>query len=393
MKTNSIIIYGAVARPPEGFSRITLKHTIKARLDRIRYKLGNTQALDYRNYISARAYNKGDLAIAQATSQKVKLLANLETVSFVNWGRLNESLEKAPLLISGSGYIHLDENHAVTERVQNDLTHFSSHRSTYALHGVGVNMSAVNNSDIISKISTKDRGNLKSLIDSAVEISVRDKNSQAVLEEITGRGITIVADPALFIKPDVSTPLINRTVRTRNALTVGICLPFHGPAATMRIRKDLVKYIAFLKNLQAATNCNFIQTIHFDSEVVIGKIMQDHGIRLTQAVGDVQTLLDAYQQMDFHIGGMLHSCILSASVGTPCIGLAYDIKHQGFFDLLGQPDLCVPAEPFDPERLRVACERVIGQNNVIRTQINARRDELEAESNRFLARTLGALLV
>lgn len=120
--------------------------------------------------------------------------------------------------------------------------------------------------------------------------------------------------------------------------------------------------------------------------------MQDQGVRLTQAIGSVQTLLDAYQQMDFHIGSMLHSCILSASVGTPCIGLAYDIKHQGFFDLLGEPDLCLPADPFDPERLMAACERVMRQNEAIRAQINARRGGLKVESDRFLGRTLQALL-
>lgn len=89
---------------------------------------------------------------------------------------------------------------------------------------------------------------------------------------------------------------------------------------------------------------------------------------------------------------MLHSCILSASTGTPCIGLAYDIKHQGFFDLLGQPDLCVPAEPFDPERLIATCDHVLTHADTIRKQINARRDELELTSNQFLAQTLQTLL-
>lgn len=32
--------------------------------------------------------------------------------------------------------------------------------------------------------------------------------------------------------------------------------------------------------------------------------MQDQGIRLSQAIGDVDTQLEAYQSMDFHIGGM-----------------------------------------------------------------------------------------
>ena len=207
---------------------------------------------------------------------------------------------------------------------------------------------------------------------------------------MTSTPIIVTGDPALFIKSERAQS--REKINTNGQMTIGINLPFHGPAASNRISNDLRAYIIFFKALQHNTGCRFIQTVHFHSEILIGKIMQDHGIRLTQAVGDVPTLLNAYQQMDLHIGGMLHSCILSASVGTPCIGLAYDIKHQGFFDLIGQPDLCIPAEPFDPQRLGAACQHVLSQAGKIRAQIDARRDQIEAESNRFLAKTLKSLL-
>jgi hypothetical protein len=389
MQRDSMTIYGAVADPPKDLGVKILKQSVKSTLDRIRYRLGESRHLDYKNYVLPKAYNKGDLAIALATAQKVRSLIAINHINLANWGSLEETPYHEPILISGSGYIHIDEQYKITKRVQNDLALISSKRRPYALHGIGVNMSASNFTGITNEINSEDSDTISTLISSAIEVSVRDKSSQSILEDISGRKITIVADPALFLESEKPTCFTNKI---NNAPTVGITIPFHGPSAALRIRRDLGKYIKFFKNFQKITNCNFIQTIHFDSEFLIGKIMQDHGIRLSQAIGDVQTLLDAYKKMDLHIGGMLHSCILSASVGTPCVGLAYDIKHQGFFDLLGQPDFCIPAEPFDPERLLVTCERALSQTEFIRAQINTRRAELEVESDKFLARTLQVLL-
>lgn len=389
MTSKSLTLYGAVTRIPLQSNAFNIKQSVKILRDRLQCRFGNFKSLDYRNHITPGAYNKGDLAIAQAVTQKIRLLAESTNLTFANWGELSNATSNSPILINGSGYIHLTSNYSVTERLRHDLEYLSSSGRSYALHGVGVNMSSTHSDGRIPTIDTESRSILEKLIKGAVTVSVRDTNSQKIVEEIAGRSVTVLADPALFIKQHSRRPQPpSRTSRPN----IGITIPFHGPAATTRVRRDLSTYIRFLRSLQEQVDCNFTQTIHFDSEVIIGKTLQDHGIRLTQAVGDVQKLLCAYQEMDFHIGGMLHSCILSASVGTPCIGLAYDIKHQGFFDLLGQPDLCIPAEPFDPQRLGAACDRVLNQASTIREQINTRRDELELGSNRFLAETLHALL-
>lgn len=389
MKSSVLTVYGAVTHLPPQPDRLSFKRVIKGGRDRLKCKLGNFQSLDYRDYLSPSAYNRGDLAIAQAVTQKLQALTEDIELSFVNWGDLLKKNEDGPILISGSGYIHLTQNYSVADRLRNDLEYLTASRRPYALHGIGVNMSATHADKALPKIDAESRSIIKELIEGAVNVSVRDNNSEKIIQSISDRSITVVADPALFLKNDWK---IQHSKHSSNRSQVGITIPFHGPAATDRVRRDLNSYIQCLKSIQNKIDCDFVQTVHFDSEFIVGKILQDHNIRLTQAIGEVRTLLSAYQQMDFHIGGMLHSCILSASTGTPCIGLAYDIKHQGFFDLLGQPDLCVPAEPFDPERLSATCDHVLTHADTIRKQINARRDELELTSNQFLAQTLQALL-
>ena len=46
------------------------------------------------------------------------------------------------------------------------------------------------------------------------------------------------------------------------------------------------------------------------------------------------------------IGGRMHPAILAAAMGTPVIGLAYNPKFRGAFELLGTPDRWIDVEWF-----------------------------------------------
>ena len=104
--------------------------------------------------------------------------------------------------------------------------------------------------------------------------------------------------------------------------------------------------------------------------------------------GDTVALAAEYGNLDLHIGGMLHSCILATSAGTPCLGLAYDIKHQGFFDLMGLSEHCLSAFHFDPDQLYVRALALLADPAPVRAQISARRDTLQAATLDFLRHTL-----
>ncbi|MDO9448983.1 MAG: polysaccharide pyruvyl transferase family protein, partial [Rugosibacter sp.] len=99
---------------------------------------------------------------------------------------------------------------------------------------------------------------------------------------------------------------------------------------------------------------------------------------------DIPLLTREYAKLDLHIGGMLHSCILATSAGTPCLALAYDIKHQGFFDLMGLPENCLSAANFNPDALYARAMDLLANPAPVRSQIVVRRDQLEMETHAFL---------
>jgi polysaccharide pyruvyl transferase WcaK-like protein len=391
MSENSQIhLYGAVTRVPSGRCDFNAKQNIRQIIDRLLFRINPTSAIDYRNYVNPGTYNLGDHAIALAVAQQINAAKSDIDINMLDWNAIALMKERAPVLIAGSGYYFIEETKMPASRISSDSQFFHNYNVAHAFYGVGVNYVGSNPKLALEDISETGRKILSQSLAQTKAISVRDATSKAILQPLTEIPIVVTGDPALFIKPilaDHPPP-----EKSCDRLTIGINIPFHGPAASSRVSKDLKAYIQFFATLQKKTDCRFIQTIHFHSEIVVGKIMQDHGIRLTQSVGDVQALLSAYQRMDFHIGGMLHSCILSASVGTPCIGMAYDIKHQGFFDLMEQPDLCVSAEPFDPERLAAACDHLISRTREIRHQINLKRKSLELKSNEFLRNTMQAIM-
>lgn len=385
-----ITLYGAVTSVPNGSTNLNWKQDVRQITERLLFRLNAAQQFDYRNFVSPGTYNLGDHAISIAVAQQIGSVHQEISIDKIDWGKLDTHVKQASIIFAGSGYFYIESSKMPAERIANDSLIIQKQGASYSHFGVGVNYVGKDTTFTVNDIPDAGQKMVAENLALAKTISVRDKKSQEILQPLTSTSISVTGDPALFIKSYRISP--TKAPPSNKSLVIGINIPFHGPVPSARVSRELKFYIELFKKLQNTSGCRFIQTIHYHSEIVIGKILQDHGIQLTQAIGDVQTLLDAYQEMDFHIGGMLHSCILSASVGTPPIGLAYDIKHQGFFDLLGQPDLCIPEENFDLERLATVCERVMGQTQTIRAQINARRDELEVESNRFLAQTLQALL-
>ena len=99
-----------------------------------------------------------------------------------------------------------------------------------------------------------------------------------------------------------------------------------------------------------------------------------------------------YAGLDMHVGGMLHSCILACSVGTPCVALAYDVKHAGFFDLMGIPELCIPATPFDSGKMLHACLQAFKGRRALRDHIETRREALRTQANHYLQEQLPTLM-
>jgi polysaccharide pyruvyl transferase WcaK-like protein len=87
-------------------------------------------------------------------------------------------------------------------------------------------------------------------------------------------------------------------------------------------------------------------------------------------------MLAKYSKLDVHIGQMMHSCIMAASVHVPLVGLAYDMKNHGFFDMIGISRYIIDVNRLTIEDLREVVHKVIENRAELSNIIRYRQREL-----------------
>lgn len=389
---NDLILYAAVAPPKNVVKSLSWKAMLHRSLDRAVASLGSHAHLDYRKYIQPTSFNRGDYAISVATKQLVVEAGWTNKISTSEWKHLPSNLDGKSVLICGGGYFFIERDGKLASRIYDDVSQLSEKGIPYAIFGPGLNRpeSGGEMPKRMQVINPSDRSIVSKLLNGASFVAVRDEQSRMTLQPLTKKPIFVSGDPALFLTSgELKHPI--GPEKKASCHNIGINLPFHGPASNARIRKDLKQYIDFLKEFQRLTAAEFSYMVHFDSEVIIADILRDAGINLTVVNDEIPLLQEAYSNLDFHIGGMLHSCILACSVGTPCVALAYDVKHYGFFELMKIKNLCFAATPFDSETLLMACLQAFNNRNALRNYINNQRTELQSEAGTYLRKHLPQL--
>lgn len=249
--------------------------------------------------------------------------------------------------------------------------------------GVGINQLLGSGKASEPRLAPSQAGTIRALLERVDLIGVRDWGTQRALQPYTDKRVHMVADPALFLAPP-------RPARRPlgSPLRVGINLPFHGPTSNGHIRRNLPQYVELLQRLRDEHACTFVYIVHFATERVIAQLLREAGLPVITVSGSPAQLLSAYGELDIHLGGMLHSCILSTSAGTPCIGLAYDVKHPGFFQVMELPEHCVSAVQLDIAEVQSIFSQVRNTIAPLREHILQRRLTLEKEFDHFMDQAL-----
>lgn len=387
-----IIAYGAAAeREPQrsmwGALRAQLRTAYHSASDRLHWKMRNVSTLDYRNYQDASSVNRGDQAIVDAVLAKLRRRQANLAFCRTNWQSLNEVPSSASMVaICGGGYLFIDKQARLAKRVAADLDMFRVVETPVVLFGVGINQLLQPGAGQSPKIDDSALRLLSSLLDRADLISVRDWTTQHILQPLTSKTVHMVADPALYLSPPRAAERPRREV-----LRIGVNFPFHGPTSTEHLRRNLPKYVELLQRLKSAYACTFVYMVHFDTEKVVAQLLRDSGLPMTVVEGTPEQLVAAYGELDLQLGGMLHSCILSTSAGTPCIGLAYDVKHPSFFEVMELPDYCISAVDLDIDQVFRAVGQVLNEPLALREKILARRLVLEQVFDAFVDRALALM--
>ncbi|KRA33126.1 hypothetical protein ASD68_08760 [Rhodanobacter sp. Root627] len=323
----------------------SLKHAHAFRRDAKCFLGGDLADLDYRNYVSPRTINQGDLAISQSVTRFVHAHAPEPAIELIRWGetKLNEATW-SDFIIAGSGYVIFDTKGHVGPRLIRDIEFFKLNGIRPILFGVGINQpssAAQKDSDI--DITPATEANLRELLSMAKAISVRDSFTQAVFSRYTDKVVELIGDPALHLGHLYDIRHTARPNSHRRRPLIGLNLNFHGPSSTKLLQRNLPIFANAIKSIRDEHHCDFRYFVHYDTSLVIPKLLALKGIEMEVIQGDPEALIRGYAELDLNIGGMLHSCILAHSVDTPAIALAYDIKHRGFMELFGLERNCLPA--------------------------------------------------
>lgn len=397
LASQKIILYGAEARPRPPLSvmeqaRCYARRKWHGYRDAARFRHGDLSRLDYRNYEGRDAINLGDVAISQAATALIRHVLPEADILPINWGELSQhpvkdaKRHKTILVFSGSGYFFLTANGRLADRIKDDLESIRHHAIPAFFFGVGLNRPGQTDLDAPVSLHPEDAALVSQLLDEAQAVSVRDAATQSVLAPFTSKPIHLVGDPALHFFHAMRLQIPATPPVARNTPPViGVNFSFHGRDSNALIRKNLAGYCAVLLRLQRETGAEFRYFVHYATGNILPRLLAQRGVNIKKVcAGDTATLAREYAKLDLHIGGMLHSCILAASAGTPCIALAYDIKHQGFFDLMGLPENCLSATSFNPEALYSRAMDLLANPAPVRAHIAVRRKQLESETSSFL---------
>lgn len=364
-----ILLYGlaAVAAP---LRQIDRKARLKMGIDRLRFRLRRTR-VRYRNYVTPGTYNRGDHAIVTAVQRDLRRAAPDATLVPVDWGDLEAVQPTAAdtLVVCGGGYFFPHPDGELPPRIAADLRVIQKTRVRCDLLGTGFNY-------LLSwprlQLASGAARTLSALLEVCDTLTVRDNITKNFLGDFTHRTVAVTGDPALFLGGDQPATQTSG----QRPINIGINVPFHGPRAEGWVNAHLLHFVHVLKTLMHEVDCRFFYFVHYDAEVLLPALMVDAGIPISVVSGDTDVLLARYAAMDVHVGGMLHSCILAAAVGTPAVVLAYGKKHYGFCELMGSLEYCVNADRFDADAILGTTLRLIAQAADRRESVVRHREAL-----------------
>lgn len=211
-------------------------------------------------------------------------------------------------------------------------------------------------------------------------ISVRDDIARACLQPLTRKTVELVPDPALLLaRSNINTPA-PASLTAADTPMIGVALRqwFHNVnsfiphkyAVKYRLRaipgaarrEQMAQLLAQVLDrvvVETGANIVFLPTYNVAHESddnfcrLVGSFMHSSTPPLLQ-IDEPRAYLGAMQRLRVMIGGRMHPTILAASVGTPVVGLGYNPKFAGFFQLIGRADALFDIDRFVDETLVAA---------------------------------------
>lgn len=91
----------------------------------------------------------------------------------------------------------------------------------------------------------------------------------------------------------------------------------------------------------------------------------------------IEEILKFYSEFDLVIGSRMHSCILGITQGVPTIGVSYQPKTLGTYNLLGMPEYVVDGNSFSYLELQKKVEKISLNYEETLTTFREKREEVK----------------
>lgn len=241
-------------------------------------------------------------------------------------------------------------------------------------------------------------------------ISVRDADSQRILTDLGVPNVHFTADSAFFAQPAgeaiVSELLDEFGIGPSESLLIVSPRLLSGERKRLYLQEEMGKDL--IRDTPGKVS-EAIDRIAPRFDRVVFMAMHFHGpdsdlpiIRdiLARMKAKNVTLIDRELTPDLAIGLFrrarlvlavrLHALLLSASMGTPVVGIAYEQKVRSLFEVLGLDEYCHDLFRLDAAALATLCERALDNEAAIRRHL---KERVSALRSRVLASAEAALRI
>jgi len=278
-----------------------------------------------------------EIVVLSSNPKETKALYNVKSINRFSYLQIILELQRTSLLISGGGSLLQDVTGKLT------IPYYLSIIKLAQMLNVKTMIFAQGIGPIKSNYLIKKIGNVLDKID---VITVRDKESKILLENLEIENVELSADPVFFLQPGNKDRIKEILVKEE--------VPFNesGPWIGVAIRdwdnrSVFVKEIALALDKLIANYDAQILLIPFHADVdkevleeIKGNMHADKQTYIISKQYEAHELLGICDLLDLMIGMRLHSLIFAARTKTPIVGISYDIKIDSLMKQLGSCACC-----------------------------------------------------
>ena len=228
------------------------------------------------------------------------------------------------------------------------------------------------------------------------DILVRDEASAALLESVgvPRERMAIYADAAFLARP-ASPERVQQILAENGLADAGSLIGFNVNSYLDRWLKTKggMDADSFLRELGRTLDAvverwqcpvvlviTQVMDIPFAERLLARVKCRERVVLVSNRQYTAEEIMGVLGALDLLVGMRLHSLILAAAVGTPCIGLAYAPKVRGFMTLLGQPELTQELAELTCEALLAKIESVLDDRDSVQRALATRVGELKVQA-------------